>query len=172
MPRPHPPYPPEFRRRLVELVRSGRSPESLAKDFEPSAQTIRNWLKQADVDEGVREDGLTTEEREELRRLRRENRQLRITFELPISPSERLVNLYAGTLASTGIVAYDHALLTCHAAPEVAAPGMASLNAPLDAGRGHYYLVSASNCLGEGTRGTRSDGVERPALLSDCGPLP
>jgi len=74
---PPQPYPDEYRRRLIELVRSGRSPESLAKDFEPSAQTIRNWVKQADLDEGKRADGLSTEEREELSRLRRENRVLR-----------------------------------------------------------------------------------------------
>jgi transposase len=74
---PPPPYPPEFRRRLIELVRSGQSPEVLAKKFEPSAQTIRNWVRQADLDEGRRSDGLTTEEREELVRLRRENRTLR-----------------------------------------------------------------------------------------------
>ena len=49
----------------------------LAREFEPSAQTIRNWLAQADLDEGRRTDGLTTEEREELRRLRRENHTLR-----------------------------------------------------------------------------------------------
>jgi transposase len=61
----------------VELVRSGRSPEELAKEFEPSGPSIRSWVKQADLDEGRREDGLTTAEREELRRLRRENRQLR-----------------------------------------------------------------------------------------------
>ena len=72
-----PPYPAEFRRQLVEMVRAGRTPESLAKDFEPTAQAIRNWLKQADLDEGKRSDGLTTEEREELSRLRRENRTLR-----------------------------------------------------------------------------------------------
>lgn len=77
MPRSHAPYPPELRRRLVELVRSGRGPESLAEEYEPSAQTIRNWVAQADRDEGRRSDGLTTEEREELRRLRRENRVLR-----------------------------------------------------------------------------------------------
>jgi transposase len=64
----HPPYPTEFRERLVELVRSGRSPEELSKEFEPSAQTIRNWVAQADRDAGKRSDGLTTAEREELRR--------------------------------------------------------------------------------------------------------
>ncbi len=77
MPRAPQPYPAEFRRRMVELVRAGRTPEELAREFEPSAQSIRNWVKQADLDEGRREDGLTTAEREELHRLRRENRQLR-----------------------------------------------------------------------------------------------
>ncbi len=77
MPKIRAPYPPEFRHRLVELVRAGRSPESLSKDFEPSPQTIRNWVKQADLDAGTRSDGLTTDEREELSRLRRENRVLR-----------------------------------------------------------------------------------------------
>ena len=72
------PYSPEYRERLVELVRSGRSPEAVAKEFEPSSQTIRNWVKQADLDQGVREDGLTTKERDELRVLRRENRQLKL----------------------------------------------------------------------------------------------
>lgn len=70
-------YPPEYRRRLIELARSGRSPESLSKDFEPTAQCIRNWVKQADVDEGKRKDGLTSEERSEISQLRRENRVLR-----------------------------------------------------------------------------------------------
>ena len=74
---PHRPYPPEFRRQMVELVRAGRSPESLGREFEPSAESIRNWVRQADLDEGRRQDGLTTGEREEIRRLRRENRQLR-----------------------------------------------------------------------------------------------
>ena len=78
MPQRHrPPYPPEFRRQMVDLVRAGRDPEQLAREFEPSAQAIRNWVAQADRDEGRRDDGLTTLEREELRRLRRENRQLR-----------------------------------------------------------------------------------------------
>jgi transposase len=81
-PKKHPSYPPEYRRQMVELVRVGRTPEELAREFEPSAQTIRNWVKQADLDEGRREDGLTTEEREELRRLRRENKQLRLEREI------------------------------------------------------------------------------------------
>ena len=50
-------YPPEFKRRMVELVRAGRSPESLAKEFDPSANTIRKWAVQADLDEGLRADG-------------------------------------------------------------------------------------------------------------------
>ena len=77
MPGTHRPYSPEFRQRIVELVRAGRKPEQLAKEFEPSAQTIWNWLKQADLDGGRRSDGVTTEEKDEVRRLRRENRQLR-----------------------------------------------------------------------------------------------
>ena len=77
MPKSRPPYPPEFRQQMVELVRSGRTPESLAREYEPSPQTISNWVMQADRDEGKRADGATSDEREELRRLRRENKQLR-----------------------------------------------------------------------------------------------
>ena len=77
-----PPYPPEFRKRMVDLVRAGRTPAELAREFEPSENAIRNWVRQADRDEGRREDGLTTEEREELRRLRRENRRLRLEREI------------------------------------------------------------------------------------------
>ncbi|MCX9193494.1 hypothetical protein C3Y87_19275 [Carbonactinospora thermoautotrophica] len=54
---------------MVELVRAGRTPEELAREFEPSAQSIRNWGQQAEVDEG-RRDGLTSAERVELARLR------------------------------------------------------------------------------------------------------
>ncbi len=77
MPRTRPPYPPELRRRLVELVRAGQTPEELARKFEPSAGAVRNWVVQAARDAGHRTDGLTTEDKEELRRLRRENRVLR-----------------------------------------------------------------------------------------------
>ena len=72
MPKSHPQYPAEFRARMVELVRSGRSPEGLAKEFEPSSQAIRNWVRQADVDEGRRADGLTSAERDELVRIHRQ----------------------------------------------------------------------------------------------------
>jgi len=78
MARKHPPYTPEFRRQMIELVRSGRSPESLAKEFEPTAQAIRNWVAQTERDEGRREDGPTTAERDEINRLRREGRQLKL----------------------------------------------------------------------------------------------
>jgi len=77
MPRSHPPYPVEFRRRMVELVRSGRPVEQLAREFEPTANAIRLWVQQADRDEGRRQDGLTTDERQELGRLRREVKVLR-----------------------------------------------------------------------------------------------
>ncbi|MET8054720.1 transposase [Streptosporangium sp. NPDC005286] len=70
-------YPPEFRRQMVELVRAGRSPEEPAKEFQPSAQSIRVWVRQADLDDGHRADGLTSAEKDELARLRRENRILR-----------------------------------------------------------------------------------------------
>jgi transposase len=78
MARKNPPYTPEFRRQMIELVRSGRSPQSLAKEFEPTAQAIRNWVVQAERDAGRRDDGETTEERDEINRLRREVRQLRL----------------------------------------------------------------------------------------------
>ena len=77
MARTHSPYAPEYRQQMVELVGTGRSAGELSREFGCSAQTIRNWVRQAERDEGRREDGLSTAEREELRRLRRENRQLR-----------------------------------------------------------------------------------------------
>jgi transposase len=77
MPRTRNPYPAEFRDQLIALARSGRSVESLAREYEPCVATIHGWIKQAERDDGVRDDGLTSAERDELRRLRRENRQLR-----------------------------------------------------------------------------------------------
>ncbi len=87
MSKTHPPYAPEFRRQIVELVRAGRTPQELAREFEPSVQAIRNWVAEADRQEGrpparpatpTGEPGLTAGEREELARLRRENKQLKL----------------------------------------------------------------------------------------------
>lgn len=82
MPRTRKPYPPEFRQQMVDLVRAGRTPEELSREFEPTAQSIANWVAQADRDAGRRKDGLTTAEREELTKLRRENRQLKLEREI------------------------------------------------------------------------------------------
>jgi transposase len=60
MAKTRPPYTPEFRGQMVELLRAGRSPEELANEFEPTAQSIRNWVGQAECDAGRRGDGLTT----------------------------------------------------------------------------------------------------------------
>lgn len=77
MPKSRPPYPTAFRQQIVELARNGRPVADLAREFEPSAQTIHTWIKQADRDQGKRADILSSKEQEELRRLRKENRQLR-----------------------------------------------------------------------------------------------
>lgn len=85
MPKTRPPYPPELRRQMVEPVRAGRDPEDLAREFEPTAQSIRIWVAQADLAEGrgqakpaAADAGLSAAEREELARLRREVRQPRL----------------------------------------------------------------------------------------------
>ena len=72
MAKTRPPYTPEFRQQMVELVHAGRSPEELAQEFEPTAQSIRNWVGRANCDAGRRGNGLTTTEREELNQLRLE----------------------------------------------------------------------------------------------------
>ena len=72
-------YPPEFRHQMVELVRAGRTPEELAREFEPTAQSIRNWAVQSERNAGRGDGDLTSEE---LNRLRRENRQLRLEREI------------------------------------------------------------------------------------------
>src|SRR6187399_1477970 len=85
MPSTKPPYPAEFREQIVELVHAGRLPAELAREFGCSAQTIANWVGQAAIDRGKPlsgKDGLTSAEREELTRLRRENRQLKIEREI------------------------------------------------------------------------------------------
>ncbi|WP_259059048.1 IS3 family transposase [Salinibacter ruber] len=77
MPRTRPPYPQKFRDQIIELARNGRTPSDLADEFEPTETTIRNWLKQADRDEGKTAEGLSTDEREELRELRKKLRQMK-----------------------------------------------------------------------------------------------
>src|SRR5260370_42097045 len=91
MPKTRPPYSPEFRRQMVELVRAGRDPAELAREFEPTAQSISHWVAQADRQEGRQEEkgnGLSAAEREELARLRRENKQVRLGREI-LSPAGR-----------------------------------------------------------------------------------
>lgn len=82
MPRTRPPYMPEFRQRIVELYHAGRSVSELAREFEPSSQAIRDWIKQTDLNAGKRSDGLTTDEKEELTRLRRELKQVKLEREI------------------------------------------------------------------------------------------
>jgi transposase len=81
MPKSRPPYPAAFRQQIVELYRVERSPKELSREFGCSAQTIVNWVGQAAIDDGKPlpgKQGLTTAEREELARLRRQVRQLQM----------------------------------------------------------------------------------------------
>lgn len=82
MPRTRPPYPAEYRERILELYRSGRTIASLAREFEPCAWTIRNWIKADEADQAEPNSRLTEDERAELKRLRRENEQLKVEREI------------------------------------------------------------------------------------------
>ena len=102
MPRTRPPYSPEFRRQLVDLVRAGREPIDLAREFEPTAQSICHWVALADRQEGRREEkspGLAVAERDELARLRRENKQLRLERDI-LSRAAAWFAREAGTIPS------------------------------------------------------------------------
>lgn len=77
MPKSRPPYPPEFRREAVAMVRSGRSVKEVAGALGMTEQSLRNWVKQEQLDRHERDDGLSSAEREELRQLRRENARLK-----------------------------------------------------------------------------------------------
>jgi transposase len=77
MPRTRPAYPDEFRREAVALVRGGRSVPDVAESLGVSPQSLRNWVKRTQLELHERDDGLRDEEREELRRLRRENARLK-----------------------------------------------------------------------------------------------
>jgi transposase len=78
MPRRPSAYPAAYREQIIALARAGKSAKQLAQEFEPSEQTIRNWLFQDGADRGERPGAMTTDERTELQRLRRENRQLKV----------------------------------------------------------------------------------------------
>jgi transposase len=78
MPKTRAPYPVEFREQMVALVRAGRSPEDLAREFEPCAPTIYGWVRQAGRHGDAGGPMLKDDERDELRRLRKENKQLRL----------------------------------------------------------------------------------------------
>ena len=81
MHRARPPYAPEFRRQMVDPVRAGRSPDDLAKEFEPTSHSIRHWVSVADRRDGRQADKIdevSASERDELIKLRRDNKQLRL----------------------------------------------------------------------------------------------
>jgi transposase len=83
VPRTRPPYPEEFKREAIELVRlTGKSVRQVASDLGISEASLRGWIKQAERDQGKRPDGLSTDERLELQKLRRENRTLRMEREI------------------------------------------------------------------------------------------
>jgi transposase len=77
MPQRHPPDAPAFRRQMVELVGSGRTPADLSREFAPTARASWNWVRRSDRDEGRSQTGLRSAERAQRRRLRRENRHVR-----------------------------------------------------------------------------------------------
>ena len=82
MPRIDPAYPEEFRKEVVQMVRAGRSAGDVAAALGCSPQSVTNWVRRYEPDEGIGKDGLNTEEREELRRLRRENLRLKQEMDL------------------------------------------------------------------------------------------
>jgi transposase len=85
MPKSHAPYPPEFRTEAIRLIRSsGKSLAQIGRELQVTTETLRQWSKQAEIDDGQRHDGLTTEETEEVRRLRREVKTLREEREILI----------------------------------------------------------------------------------------
>jgi transposase len=111
MPRTRPAYPPEFRAQIVALARTGRTVEELAREFEPCAHTIRGWIRAADRARagGARSggcEGLSDEEREELRRLRKENRQLRQERDI-LAKGEPLAAIGPRTMANAWFAQSD-----------------------------------------------------------------
>jgi transposase len=82
MPKSPPPYPEAFKAQIVALYRAGRTPKSLSQEFGPSDQAIRNWVRQANAESQPAPDELAPAEREELARLRKEVKNLRLEREI------------------------------------------------------------------------------------------
>ena len=104
MPKTHVPYPAEFRQQMVELVRAGRSSIELSSEFGCSAQTIHNWVAQSAIDSGKPlpgKEGLTTAEREELSRLRRQVRQLQMERDILAKATAWFAGKNGGTSTSS-----------------------------------------------------------------------
>ena len=104
MPKSRPPYPAEFRQQIVELWRAGRSSKELSGEFGCSAQTVTNWVAQAAIDDGkplAGKQGLTTAEREELARLRRQVRQLQMERDILAKATAWFAGRNGGTSTSS-----------------------------------------------------------------------
>ncbi len=104
MPKSRPPYPAEFRQQIVELFHAGRSPQELSREFGCSTQTIVNWVGQAAIDAGKPlpgKPGLTTAEREELARLRRQVRQLQMERDILAKATAWFAGKSGGTSTSS-----------------------------------------------------------------------
>lgn len=93
MPKSRAPYAPEFRAEAVRLIRnSGKPMAQIARELDVTSETLRIWMKQADIDDGQRHDGLTTDETEEVRRLRREIKVLREEREILVKAATFFAN--------------------------------------------------------------------------------
>ena|ERR1700752_1434017 len=95
-------YTPDFKQQMVELVRTGRTPTSLSKEFGPTAWSITLWVRQAERNAGRGDGGLTSAEREELTRLRRENRRLKEEREILSKAAAWFATEGAGSKRSSG----------------------------------------------------------------------
>ncbi len=163
MPTTRAPYSPEFRRQMVDLVRSGRSAEDLAREFEPTAQSISAWVAAADKQEGRREEavaGLAASERDELVRLRRENKQLRVERDI-LSKAAAWFARETGAVSSElfGFMSANQAcLLQLHRG--LVQPGQAALRPGIPLAHGLRSKHANS------TKPTRSSQVRKPSTRS------
>jgi len=103
MPKSRPPYPAAFRQQMIELVQAGKTPAELSREFGCTAQTILNWVGQAARDQGKLpgKDGLSSAEREELTRLRRENRLLQMERDILAKATAWFAGRNGGTSTSS-----------------------------------------------------------------------